>query len=241
MEQPSDSYLSHGSSLEPLFSFHVTVETGQFEIIKGSVGRLTPDPRLQALLIAFAFGGFLEGAAGFGTPVAIASTMLVGLGFTPFSAAAICPACEHGSGCLRLNRNSDRYTRRNDRPTARQDKHGRRPNLHPNGFHHSRLPYCRHGWTRFALRHCGSDAPRRRHLRHRPTPRFQLSRPPTHRHPRVDLQYGRAHLLDATTQPASRKRRRETSCCDRLMPGLAFHAIAQVEANAEIQMSKLCQ
>ncbi len=70
--------------------FRVTVETGHFEIIKDSVGRLTPDPRLQALLIAFAFGGFLEGAAGFGTPVAIASTMLIGLGFSPFSASAIC-------------------------------------------------------------------------------------------------------------------------------------------------------
>jgi L-lactate transport len=70
--------------------FRVTVETGQFEIIKDSIGRLTPDPRLQALLIAFAFGGFLEGAAGFGTPVAIAATMLIGLGFSPFSASAIC-------------------------------------------------------------------------------------------------------------------------------------------------------
>ena len=70
--------------------FRLTVETGQFDIIKNSIGRLTPDPRLQALLIAFAFGGFLEGAAGFGTPVAIAASMLIGLGFSPFSASAIC-------------------------------------------------------------------------------------------------------------------------------------------------------
>ncbi|MDW5264700.1 MULTISPECIES: L-lactate permease [Acidobacteriaceae] len=70
--------------------FRVTVETGQFEVIRDSVGRLTPDPRLQALLIAFAFGAFLEGGAGFGTPVAIAATMLVGLGFSAFSASAIC-------------------------------------------------------------------------------------------------------------------------------------------------------
>jgi lactate permease len=70
--------------------FRVTVETGQFEIIKNSIGRLTPDPRLQALLIAVAFAGFLEGAAGFGTPVAIAATMLVGLGFSAFNASAIC-------------------------------------------------------------------------------------------------------------------------------------------------------
>jgi L-lactate transport len=70
--------------------FRVTVEAGQFDVIRKSIGRVTPDPRLQALLIAFAFGGFLEGAAGFGTPVAIAATMLVGLGFSPFSASAIC-------------------------------------------------------------------------------------------------------------------------------------------------------
>jgi L-lactate transport len=70
--------------------FRVTTETGKFEIIRDSIGRLTPDPRLQALLIAFAFGAFLEGAAGFGTPVAIAATMLSGFGFSPFSASAIC-------------------------------------------------------------------------------------------------------------------------------------------------------
>jgi len=70
--------------------FRLTVETGKFEIIRDSVGRLSPDPRLQALLIAFAFGAFLEGGAGFGTPVAIAATMLTGLGFSAFSASAIC-------------------------------------------------------------------------------------------------------------------------------------------------------
>ncbi|MEJ1962573.1 MAG: L-lactate permease [Gammaproteobacteria bacterium] len=70
--------------------YRLTVETGQFEIIKDSVGRLTQDRRLQALLIAFAFGAFIEGAAGFGTPVAVAAAMLTGLGFPPFYAAAIC-------------------------------------------------------------------------------------------------------------------------------------------------------
>jgi lactate permease len=70
--------------------FRVTVETGQSEIIKISIGRLTPDPRLQMLLIAVAFAGFLEGAAGFGAPVAIAATMLVGLGFSAFNASAAC-------------------------------------------------------------------------------------------------------------------------------------------------------
>jgi lactate permease len=70
--------------------FRLTVDTGKFEIIKDSVGRLTPDSRLQALIIAFGFGAFLEGAAGFGTPVAIAAAMLTGLGVPPFRAAALC-------------------------------------------------------------------------------------------------------------------------------------------------------
>lgn len=70
--------------------YRVTVESGKFEIIKDSVGNLTQDRRLQALLIAFAFGAFIEGAAGFGTPVAVAAAMLTGLGFSPFYAAGIC-------------------------------------------------------------------------------------------------------------------------------------------------------
>jgi lactate permease len=70
--------------------YRLTVDTGQFEIIKNSVGHLTQDRRLQALLIAFAFGAFIEGASGFGTPVAVAAAMLSGLGFSPFQAAAIC-------------------------------------------------------------------------------------------------------------------------------------------------------
>ena len=70
--------------------YRLTVETGQFAIIRDSVGRLTQNRSMQALLIAFAFGAFIEGAAGFGTPVAVAAAMLTGLGFKPFYAAAIC-------------------------------------------------------------------------------------------------------------------------------------------------------
>ncbi|HLG95720.1 MAG TPA: lactate permease LctP family transporter [Bryobacteraceae bacterium] len=73
-----------------VFLYRITVETKNFEVIKYSLGNLTQDRRLQALLIAFAFGAFLEGAAGFGTPVAVAAAMLAGLGFSPFFAAALC-------------------------------------------------------------------------------------------------------------------------------------------------------
>ena len=70
--------------------YRITLESGKFEVLKDSIGHLTSDSRLQALLIAFAFGAFIEGAAGFGTPVAVAAAMLTGLGFEPFYAAAIC-------------------------------------------------------------------------------------------------------------------------------------------------------
>lgn len=70
--------------------YRLTVDTGKFEILKNSIGHLTADGNLQALFIAFAFGAFLEGAAGFGTPVAVAAAILSGLGFPRFYAAGIC-------------------------------------------------------------------------------------------------------------------------------------------------------
>jgi lactate permease len=75
--------------LNAVFLYTLTVSTGQFEIVKASVGRLSSDRRVQALLVAFAFGAFIEGASGFGTPVAICSALLMGLGFTPLYAAGL--------------------------------------------------------------------------------------------------------------------------------------------------------
>lgn len=70
--------------------YRVVLESGKFDVLKDSIGHLTDDPRLQVLLIAFAFCAFIEGAAGFGTPVAVGAAMLAGLGFSPFYAAALC-------------------------------------------------------------------------------------------------------------------------------------------------------
>jgi lactate permease len=70
--------------------YNITVETGQFSIVRRSVAGLSTDPRIQAILIGFAFGAFLEGAAGGGTPVAICGAIMVGLGFDPFLAAVLC-------------------------------------------------------------------------------------------------------------------------------------------------------
>lgn len=73
-----------------VFLYNLTVKTGHFEVIRSSVLSITPDRRIQALLIAFSFGAFLEGAAGFGAPVAISAALLVGLGFKPLQAAGLC-------------------------------------------------------------------------------------------------------------------------------------------------------
>jgi L-lactate transport len=70
--------------------YNITVETGQFNIIKRSIASLSGDARIQSVLIGFSFGAFLEGAAGGGTPVAICGAIMVGLGFNPFLAAVLC-------------------------------------------------------------------------------------------------------------------------------------------------------
>src|SRR5688500_10643166 len=73
-----------------VFLYKITVKTGQFDIIRSSVLSITEDQRLQMLLVGFSFGAFLEGAAGFGAPVAITAALLVGLGFNPLYAAGLC-------------------------------------------------------------------------------------------------------------------------------------------------------
>ncbi|HEX4613926.1 MAG TPA: L-lactate permease, partial [Urbifossiella sp.] len=84
--------------------YNVTVETGQFAVIRRSIGGLSGDARVQAVMIGFAFGALMEGAAGSGSPVAICGAMLVGLGVPPFRAAVICliantsPVCYGGLG-----------------------------------------------------------------------------------------------------------------------------------------------
>jgi len=75
--------------LAAIFAYDISVATGKFEILKRSIATLADDRRIQVLLIAFSFGAFIEGAAGFGTPVAISAAMLIGLGFKPLQAAGL--------------------------------------------------------------------------------------------------------------------------------------------------------
>src|SRR5471030_1623753 len=75
--------------LNVIFLYQITVVTGRFELLKRAVGGVTEDRRLQLLLIAFSFGAFFEGASGFGTPVAITGSILIGLGFSPLAASGL--------------------------------------------------------------------------------------------------------------------------------------------------------
>lgn len=94
----SATFLGIANGLFPLcwivigavFLFNLVIESGQFEVIKSSISSISPDRRIQALLIAFCFSAFLEGVSGQGAPVAVAAAMLIGLGFKPMTAALVC-------------------------------------------------------------------------------------------------------------------------------------------------------
>ena len=75
--------------LNAIFLYDISVKSGGFEVVKDSIANLSGDRRIQVLLVAFSFGAFIEGAAGFGTPVAISAAMLVGLGFHPLQASTL--------------------------------------------------------------------------------------------------------------------------------------------------------
>src|SRR6266850_1520653 len=75
--------------LNLIFLYQLTVKAGLFEVLRGSLSRLAPDPRIQVILIAFSFGAFFEGAAGFGTPVAVTAAILIQLGFKPLQASSL--------------------------------------------------------------------------------------------------------------------------------------------------------
>ena len=75
--------------LNIIFLYRLTEESGSFKVLQDSIARITEDRRLQLLLIAFSFGAFFEGAAGFGTPVAVTAAILIGLGFSPLAASGL--------------------------------------------------------------------------------------------------------------------------------------------------------
>src|SRR5260370_38256616 len=75
--------------LNVMFLYNLTVRRGHFEILRNSLARIAPDPRIQVIFIAFSFGAFIEGVAGFGAPVAITAAILIQLGFKPLQASGL--------------------------------------------------------------------------------------------------------------------------------------------------------
>jgi len=86
--------------LNVIFLYQLTSERGLFAVLRQSITTVTRDRRLQLLLVAFCFGAFFEGAAGFGTPVAVTAAMLIGLGFSPACRVRPLVDREHGAGRL---------------------------------------------------------------------------------------------------------------------------------------------
>jgi hypothetical protein len=99
--------------LNAVFLYNITVATGQFDIVRNSVASLSSDRRIQALLIAFSFGAFIEGAAGFGTPVAICAALLPGLSSALRGGTGA--HRQHGAGCVRRHRHADPHVGRGHR------------------------------------------------------------------------------------------------------------------------------
>src|SRR6267143_3344370 len=75
--------------LNLIFLYQLTVKKGLFEVLRHNLATIAPDPRIQVILIAFCFGAFFEGAAGFGTPVAVTAAILIQLGFKPLAASGL--------------------------------------------------------------------------------------------------------------------------------------------------------
>ena len=102
-----------------VFLYNLTVETGQFEIVKASVANLSADRRIQALLIAFSFGAFIEGAAGFGTPVAICCGAADGARLHAALRRRARAHRQHRAGRLRRDRHADPHARGRHRASGR--------------------------------------------------------------------------------------------------------------------------
>lgn len=84
--------------LMAVWLYKLAVKSGKFDVIRGSIATISDDQRIQVILIAFCFGAFLEGAAGFGVPIAICAALLVELGFKPIKAAMLCLLANAASG-----------------------------------------------------------------------------------------------------------------------------------------------
>ena len=134
--------------------YRLAVDTGKFEIIKDSVGSLTDDRRLQAMFIAFSFGAFIEGAAGFGAPVAVAGRDARRPRLRSVLRRRHLPARQYRAGRVRIDRHSGRHAGQRHRPAGACAQRDGRPAVRDDLGVHSRLPDRRHGRAGSARSRC---------------------------------------------------------------------------------------
>ena len=186
--------------LRAILLYRVTVESGKFELLKDSIGHLTGDPRLQALLIAFAFGAFIEGASGFGTPVAVAAAMLAGLGFSPFYAAGICLLANTAPVAFGSIGIPISHAGRDHGPAARTAERRGGPDLRAHLADRAGLSVVVMSRLEGLARRAACRRGVRRRVRGHAVPGFELHRRAAHRHPGIhgrDGRAGRDHHLEA--------------------------------------------
>ncbi len=165
--------------------YQITVVSGRFEDLRATFHLISDDPRIQAIIIAFCFGGLLEALAGFGAPVAITGVMLMALGFSPAARRRRRAARQHRPGRLRCDRHPDHHGRFADQDPLHRDRRLRRA---PDPVHRRlRAAAARpHGrWQAWCPPDLAGRGRRRRGLRHRPVDQRHLHLGRAHRHHRL--------------------------------------------------------
>ena len=154
-----------------VFVYKISVKTGQFDIIRSSILSITPDQRLQMLIVGFSFGAFLEGAAGFGAPVAITAALLVGLGFNPLYAAGLCLIVNTAGG-LRRDGHPDPGRRPGDRYRQLCYRPDGGPSAAVPDHYRPVLDHGHHGWLARHQRDLAGGDGGRRFVRYCPVPQL---------------------------------------------------------------------
>ena len=217
-----------------LWIYNMTVETGHFAVLRRAFNRVSDDQRVQAVIIAFAFGALLEALAGFGTPVAITAVMLIAVGFEPIKAAAVALVANTAPGRVRRDRDPDRDAQRDHRPAEGRPRRDGRPPDADARAHRAADPR-RHGRRR--PRHplgVAGGGRRRPRLRHRPVRVLELHLRRADRHRRlaaVRRRDRRAAAGLAAVGPAARRDRRRP----RRRPAIAGAAVADAVHEREVQ------
>ena len=219
--------------------YRLAVDTGKFEIIKDSVGGLTNDRRLQAMFIAFSFGAFIEGAAGFGAPVAVSGAMLAGPGVLAVLRRRHLSARQHGAGGVRLDRHSHHDAGQRDGHPVDAAERDDRPALRDDLGHHSGVSDRRDGGPEARARSVAGDPDLRRLLCRHAVLRLELHRARAHRHPQLARVYfgdgAGAEILETADHHAAGRRQGSDARAEAALRQRSLRGLAAVPAAGRVR------